>query len=675
MTQSMQANLPVSWKKQLFQGVALFLVLLTALLCLMNTMLFSDEFDNFVGGMLVAAGDDVYQVHTSQHMPFMYYLCSIFRLLGATNAYTYRLGFYAFLALLWSVMYIRYSKHFGKVALIFYPILYIFEMAFTSLAPAVLADHMQAQGMVILLLEFMVFIKQKELKLSNCIWISLAIVFSYGSVFLSAYAIFVMAVFVFLSGLLHSMQKPRDLQASFPGFLKQLGILALIILAPFALLTLWYGVTGNLENFYMGAYKINVSVYSKYTGGFGENPLSLALTRPIDYYNNLIDAIKNLTAYPETSVHALILFAGNIAFVLWLAKKNILYALGAAAFLLANGVRGFNGFHAMAYLGVSAGMISLLFGKAFRKYAHRWGYALPAAAITVAGVLGMTFFYEVPSIIEVPALINLASTQEIYSQAIQKITTKEDRIHVTTLATDLYLNADRLPLLSAPSSVPWMYEVYGEKEVSLLKKYMPKAIFYAPDWEVWGYYQEEYAPELSEFIWENYSIIEGADLDSLFIRNDYLEEAKKLLNIRPVSIPSGIPKEPIAEFTQGKSLSQVFTATGETIYGVSVMIAAAQDDNDAVLSVALADLKTGAILTEAAFDSRQLANDQYAYVDLPYALEIGAQYELRFTVEFPSPNKTIALYRTATGVTSAKRYTVLDGVNQTYNLCFNLYGE
>jgi hypothetical protein len=141
----------ISRKKFIAQGMLLFLLFFGVLFMLVGIQAFGDETDNFVGGMLVAAGQDVYQVHTSQHMPFMYYLCAIFRLLGASTIYTYRLAFFIFLSLLWTIIYFRYSSHFGKSTMIFYPIFYAFEMAATSLAATVLSEQMQAQGMVILL--------------------------------------------------------------------------------------------------------------------------------------------------------------------------------------------------------------------------------------------------------------------------------------------------------------------------------------------------------------------------------------------------------------------------------------------------------------------------------------------------------------------------------------------
>ncbi|MDD2218444.1 MAG: hypothetical protein PHX63_08475, partial [Eubacteriales bacterium] len=154
---------------------------------------FIDENDNFLAGMTLVKGGVIYLDYISQHMPFMYYLCAIFNLLGAHSEFLFRLYFYVFIALIWTIMYVRYSKYYGRTTMLLYPVFYISNM-YTFFTSCVLSDQMQSIGMVILLMEFLIFIDTNEVKIKNEIAIAFAILISFGSAFISVYAIFIIAL-------------------------------------------------------------------------------------------------------------------------------------------------------------------------------------------------------------------------------------------------------------------------------------------------------------------------------------------------------------------------------------------------------------------------------------------------------------------------------------------------
>lgn len=662
-------------KKFIVQGILLFLLFFCLLFVLVGTQAFCDENDNFVGGMLVAAGQDVYQVHMSQHMPFMYYLCSVFRLLGASSIYTYRLAFYCFLSLLWTIMYFRYSPHFGKFTMVLYPILYVFEMAATSLTATVLSEQMQAQGLVILLMEFLIFTEKKEIKLSSCIWVSLAVVFSFGSAFVSIYAIFVIMVGVLATHLYHRLH--RDIgRADMPAhFFMKFGRLALIVLIPFAVLILWYALSGNLTNFYLGAYKVNVDVYPKYSGGYGSSPLYVALGRVSEYFAAIMNGINTLPAEPVGALHIILRTAIHFVFLFFLFKRNWIYACIVSCFILASGMRGFTEFHALPYFGITVWMLAHLLNRCYMSVRKGRKYAMLAAAVLAVCIIAVPYFSLLSTVLSVPGLLKSDPAKDPLPAAIQKVTRSDERIHVTTLSSELYINANRLPLLSAPSSVPWMYEMFKDKELEALKAAKPRIIIFQPDWNVWGYNILDYAPELVAYMEENYSTTGGNYLENLYVRNDYLDEAKKLLGIYPISIYSGNADVDIGPLDDNIIVSQVFTAKHENMKALSVLATTYQQENASELTVQMYDMETGEMIHQEAFDPKAIQDSQYVQVAFSCQTQIGKAYELRFLIKNTIPDRKISLYRTKNGSATEKKYAMINGVAQTFSLCLNVYAN
>lgn len=515
----------------------LFLFFGFLLLRFISEVFFIDEFDNFVGGMLVAAGQDVYKVHISQHMPFMYYLCAIFRLFGASSVYAYRLGFYAFLSILWVAMYARYHRHFGKTLMILYPVLYIFEMATAPQTPTALSDQLQAQGAVILLMEFLLFSEKRDISLSSCLWVSLAVVFTFGTTFVSIYGIFLLIAGLLIVQAYHRKQYPLDPHTDMRYFMKRFSVLSVIVALPFALLILWYLISGNLRNFYDGAYAINVHVYSKYISGFGAKPI-LAIVSTVDaYFSTFIATLRQLLSDPQSALHALILFYANFAFLLLLLRRHWLYSAVVALFVLANGTRGFSGFHALSYYSLSVWMLA--FVAVNDEAVIKWWKGKGKSKVTrkvilfacVIAIISTPYFSRFSAFLSAPELLTKDYTKDPMPAALQKITAPDEKIFITTFALENYIHANRLPMMYAPSCVPWLYDMYKKQQMETMWSVFPRVVVYSPDWEVWGYQIKDYAPEFVQFMTAKYTQIKGNGLDNLFVRNDYVEEARQLLDL------------------------------------------------------------------------------------------------------------------------------------------------
>jgi 4-amino-4-deoxy-L-arabinose transferase-like glycosyltransferase len=108
----------------------------------------------------------------------MYYLCGLFALFGAGSPEQFRLSYYLFEAVVWSLLYMRHSGLFGKKKMavlaalecIITPVLFS-----TGEGRMILSDNMQGLCTVVLVLELLRYLKLKKIGWDNSIIISLAI--------------------------------------------------------------------------------------------------------------------------------------------------------------------------------------------------------------------------------------------------------------------------------------------------------------------------------------------------------------------------------------------------------------------------------------------------------------------------------------------------------------------
>lgn len=653
----------------------LYMIFFVGLLAFLSTGNFIDECDNFVGGMIIANGGDVYSEHISQHMPILYYICAIFRLLGANSIVEFRLFFYAFLSLIWLLMYIRYNKHFSKVAMIVFSCAYIMCMSFyLPCSSSALSDQLQAQGMVILLLEFLLFIKIKKFSTASYIWIPLSILISLGTAFVSIYGIFVIAIGFLLVDIINCYKDKLNFVDGLKYLIKKYWLMIVLVLSPFVVLIIWYVISGNLNNFLYGAFEINTTIYPKYLNGFGSSPIAVFLNIISGYTTYFTNAVAQITTSPISSIRIILLVSINITFFFNLFKDNKLVAFIVLYFTMLCATRGYDNFHAMAYYAVTIMMASILCNKLYVNYGKDLG-TIPKVILALALLIFASSYLQCfSSLLSVPRLVSTNPRESGYAYAINKLTHKDDKIYIPNLYAEFYVESDRIPVITAPSQVPWMYEALGNKELQIVTAEMPKVAVFDKNFEVWNYKQIEYAPEISKFVEANYTNLGLDYAPMLYVRNDLLSESRERLGITPILAFAGEAKSHIGAMTEGREISQVFTCTNK-ISGVSVMFGTFRRINSSSLKVEVYDFETKELVCESNYDVKSLKDNLYNDLPLNYNFEINKRYEIKLIPSNTASEDFVTIYNTAPNTATDEMYAIVDGVKQNYRLCINLFGE
>ena len=520
------------WKKinqkEIFMVIALMVVCFVILFLNRRLPFFaSDEGDNFLGGKMVANGLDIYKEFPSQHMPLMYYVCAIFYLLGARTVIQFRLLFYAFLCILWGIMYLRYSKVYGKITMLLYPLLYICVMHFMDFGYCVLSEQLWAQGMVILLLEYLMYLKEKVISIASACWISFGIFISFGSAFMAAASIGILFLGVLYSEILVQKKKKHSFGTSLGEIYRRNWRLVLAILLPFVILIGWYLISNNLYNAYYGSFVVNREFYPQYMPTIQSTKDTL-----LQPFVNLWNWIWQ-THYTEVYIQ-IMLFA---LFVVWLiVKKMYVPSVVIALFTVFCSIRGIDNFHALQFHAVIMMMGAILFGEFVRNIIipilsnyKKMEKIVAIGCVVIA--LGVACFPLYRSYYEKKGFMRILEGESVDAnpeghEVINQLADENEKIYECILNPWFYFATDTLPVTTS-AVCPWIYEAYHDDIMSDLKRERPRIVVYDENFDVWGNRFGDFAADMCEYFEENYTLLDG--YSQIHVRNDYYEQAISVL--------------------------------------------------------------------------------------------------------------------------------------------------
>lgn len=634
-----------------------FCCVLALYLTMLADGLFVDEMDVFYGGYSLAKGGDIYKAYPSQHMPFSYYFAAPGALLGARTPWQFRLYFDVLLSALWTGIYLRHRKHFSRFALALLPVLFVSQLRMHSLATTMISDHWQGIGLLVILLELVRYAEEKKISAGMAWMISLGIMLSFGTTFLSAYPLLILFLGVIAMQAVRVIRKEQKLSEVLKEDLR----LALICLCPFLLLALWYLVSGNLGSAVGGAYDLNVNIYSKYLGGFGTDAGgSFFATFPawIRYqakgagYLNAEDWRWAVQIWAQT--------AALLAFAVSLVKEK--KGIAGITFLLAvilTGVRAFDGFHGAPYMAVTSVPMAFCLDGALGLFTEKRSRrrALPAAAaLACALVLAVPAAIAAKGLIHVPRLLAGEKYRESNREVLEILAEPGERIHTGDLSysapivmrNDLVLDAG-----SPAIANPWFYEYYGAQELETLKENKTRLLVLEPDGSLWGYLVRDYAQDFVQYAEEHYTPVGMYT----YVRNEDLPAAlEKLRQAGYGTKVCGLVDS--GEHTRGPMLQdgdvaeQRIEAADRHLTAILLRTATYLGKNRPGMTVQLVDDASGEVIGESALPREEIKDSGYDRFALKADTEPGKTYRVRIMTDGTTPeglDSRLRLYHGAEG--------------------------
>jgi len=489
----------------------------------------SDEAEIFMHGQSIANGKILYREIASQHMPLMYYIAAFFSLLGAKTVLAFRLCFFGLTALIYGAIYFFYSKRLSRIGVMLFPIIYILTLPGIEFGSCILSDQFQGIGMAILFLEFLSFTKTHELSVGSCIAISAAILLSFGSAFVSIFAIFVMFVTVLAFDLSAIGKHRPECNKTAKAVLVKYARLVGIVLIPLAVIALAILCSGAIVDFFYWAYKVNIDIYPKYnhySASVLEN-IFIGFRRIFNYFANF-----NYGAIDAGDVLNFAIIFLTIVYLLKVSKGRggLIKLAGSAIFISACATRGLFDYHGTPAVSVMALCAALAVGEFIEDHPLKKPATAAAAAIMAVIVASPFCTNVLPNLTKMDYKQDVMEFQsDLSASYIDAITEEGERVGFSTLDCHVLVLSGTIPASNQGGSVPWFWEAGGEQAMRELTEDPPRVFLYYPELNIWGYSMRSYAPDLVQFIESNYTMI-GRGTVTVWVLNSYYDEAMQKID-------------------------------------------------------------------------------------------------------------------------------------------------
>lgn len=465
---------------------------------------FNDELDNMRGGLVIANGGVLYRDYITQHTPVVYYLCSLFALLGANSISQFRLSYYILESVIWALVYARHADYFGKKKLLQLTVLEVICIS-SVMNPEgcmVLSDGWQGLLFVVLMLEFLRYYKDRSLGWDRSVIVSLCIWGSFGAIFISAYSL----IWVVMAVILTEINEWSKTKCSAKDIFIRYYKLLISLVVPFGIALMYFKFNHALRSAFDQCYVFNREVYPQYIGGLGETLFQPFINGVQNFFIFMRDNfILIITAGASiTIILRFIIMAVAVAILIKMfEKRKYMESITLFLFMIFSAIRGYE-FHGLAawYLAV---MIIALNIDVIREMMPRLGMpALGLAVIILSSTyvvaVGENLLYEQPSISELEnAVIELTADEE----------NKDIFLDAYTYDSLYFFYKDRKPTNPAVYMLPWYMDWYEDDNIISIMEREPKIIVYNMLRECWGY--KYFCSEFDKYVKENYVYLGNSD--------------------------------------------------------------------------------------------------------------------------------------------------------------------
>lgn len=446
---------------------------------------FVDEYDNIHGGLAIVNGGVLYKDYITQHTPVTYYLCAVFALLGASSLEQFRLSYYITEAIVWGLVYLRYSEKIGRRKLFILPAFSI--VVISSVVPSqgtqILSDGIQGICTVIMLLEFLLYMNDKRISWSRSIIMSIGIWGCIGTAFISAYALICIFVAFCIVEILYIWKKTK---ISVKKFSLRYYRLLISVITPPMCAVVYFQANGCLKRAFDMFYTFNREVYPKYLGGFGNSIVYPFISGINNFFSMLSGNLISIVTAQATTVIVLrfiIIFCAFILLIQMMLERRYVETVLLASVMIFSATRGYD-FHGLAAWYVAALIIVLHENELIDK--------IKTYGLVIRGVCFVLLFCPYISAVA----NNLSYKQESISELeyeIIELTKEEENKNIFYDAytyETLYIHyKNRNPVNPGVYILPWYMAWYEQDNIDSILKENPHVVVYNENNVVWEKYQ------------------------------------------------------------------------------------------------------------------------------------------------------------------------------------------
>ncbi len=641
---------------------------------------FMDEMDNFVNGLQMANGSVLYTDIFSQHMPLMYYINMLLALCGVSGVLGFRLAWYVILAVAYALLFLRYSPKFGKITMFIFPLFYIFAISQIYLASSILAEQLQAIGMVMLMLEFLHFEKTNEMSKAGAICIAIGINISFLSAFVSAFACAAIVLGFIIKEIYNCIKQKLSFAKSVNYLLKKYILTIVLTLAPMAALALHYIISGTFEDFFYKAVTFNMQVYSEFQGGLGQSPIGAVFGAFDAYINFIKHNIQTVFQGAQIlSVSTIILNFAFMVFLFFLLFRRKIYAFFIiGSFFIMCGTRGFFNFHSLQIIAVCSVCFALLLQYLYSGAKKQSSKKIKLCANGIIIFLLVAYFILSGDIMwqkKELAIIrqeefNISYDAHSYEALINTLTQPGEHILQNVNMEHLFLTTHAAMAPYHTGMSPWWWQATSEKSMQLLQQTPPNVAIFSEDYEAMGYRVGDFAPELTQFIEDSYTLL-YEDAPFLYVHNSFYEQARAVTKNDENSdmLGTSVSNITCGAYLESGEVSQKFVASRNEMASLSIQFGTHFRRFTGEVNIILKSEQTGEVLLNTNINGIDIGDNEFTFVhseeQTPIPLVVGDTYNITISTK-ENQDRNITVWAQEGGENGM--FAVANGQEQNYTL-------
>lgn len=162
---------------------------------------------------------------------------------------------------------------------------------------------------------------------------------------------------------------------------------------------------------------------------------------------------------------------------------------------------------------------------------HRVGQTPWKTALTAVTVvfLSSAYLHIFPDVFSFSTKEYVRTDSDEY--AVGLLTDKGERVGSSThVGGSVFIKTQTIPASIDGGNCPWGWEIYRKVAMAQLGSDPPRVYMYDENLSTWGYNIKEYAPEIQQFLNDNYTRLDNFGYSNLYVRNDYYNEAAEKLS-------------------------------------------------------------------------------------------------------------------------------------------------
>jgi hypothetical protein len=485
---------------------------------------YPDEYDNILGGKLIAHGILPYVGFFSHHGPIGYFIAAFLYLFSGASFVKFRIIYSIFLFAYSLGIYQYLKKSIGKIETNFY----LYFLAIVGIASTyfwghmLIADNLSAYFIApVLGLVILKVVYKKLFTRSDLIFVSILL----SLALLSALTVIYLVAFLYLFCLYFYL---KDI--GFKNVWKNIASFSIIMLSPYMIFLVYLLVTRSFSDYIYQSIIVNQKYYiynSLTPSGAPINPIRYAIVIFHNFYYNFTNLLFQFKDFNFTFPFNITLAIANLALIVYFfIKKHYVLSILLVLSLVYSNARSSpldsseKDYQAAVYILISLFSMCFFLSKAFEdlKNENEYGKKLILSIFVI--LVGMYSFFNLIFVFgkfqEKVYTKYMGTASLIYDRPdlapiINKIVDPQDYVWIGPLNFKDYLYIDA----KIASRYQFLIPAMGRSEkirADILNDFLknkPKVIFFDQNYSVLGSNPQSYAPFFVDFLKENYITILG----------------------------------------------------------------------------------------------------------------------------------------------------------------------